>query len=312
VKKQRRRAVRADGNLLRRCLQYTASERKGRKEKDLGSRPRRCRKRLAHFASIRCHVPSNERLDDAWLRVQTMGSGPKMTQIYKTIWCCLLLACFACLPARAQDTQFIPEVDAYLKLNSVVRTYFQAKDDRDGGDSTQLAIGPSIQFYLKPLIRLKRVTTFDLDDSKSRALVLDIGYRYIAAPNTPGENRMVVAVTSNFPLRAGFHMSDRNRADLDWKNGSFTWRYRNRLTLERTFAIHSYHLIPYVSAELFYESQYSKISTTSIYAGSLFPVGKHVEFNLYYEHDNNTGKHPNKQVSSVGLAAYFFFSMEKK
>jgi hypothetical protein len=234
-----------------------------------------------------------------------------MNRVHRTIWRCVFLVFFACLPARAQDTQFIPETDAYLKLNSVVRTYLQAKDDRDGGDSTQLAIGPSIQFYLKPLLKLKRVTTYDLDDSKSRALVLEIGYRYIAAPNTPGENRMIVAATSNLPIKYGFHVSDRNRADLDWKNGSFTWRYRNRLTLERTFSIHSYHFIPYASAELFYESQYGKISTTSIYAGSLFPVGKHVEFNPYYEHDNNTGKHPNKQVESVGLAAYFFFSLVK-
>jgi hypothetical protein len=243
---------------------------------------------------------------------QTLGPVQKMIRIYKMIWRWAFLACFACLPVRAQDTQFIPEVDAYLKLNSVVRTYFQAKDDREGGDSTQLAIGPSIEFYLKPLIRLKHVTTFDLDDSKSRALVVEVGYRYIDEPNAPTENRMVLAVTSNFPLKAGFHMSDRNRADLDWKNGTFTWRYRNKLTLERTFAIHSYHLIPYVAAELFYESQYSKISTTSIYAGSLFPVGKHVEFNPYYEHDNNTNKHPNKQVNSAGLAVYFFFSLEKK
>jgi len=233
-----------------------------------------------------------------------------MTRIHKTIWVCVFLACFACVPARAQDTQFIPEVDAYLKVNSVVRTYFQAKDDREGGDSTQLAIGPSIEFYLKPLIKLKSVTTFDLDDSKSRALVVEVGYRYVYEPNAPAENRMILAVTSNFPLRDGFHMSDRNRADLDWKNGVFTYRYRNRLTLERTFAIHSYHLIPYVSAELFYESQYSKISTTSIYAGSLFPVGKHVEFNPYYEHDNNTNKHPNKQVNSAGLAVYFFFAVK--
>ncbi|HZV86778.1 MAG TPA: DUF2490 domain-containing protein [Candidatus Binatus sp.] len=235
-----------------------------------------------------------------------------MTRIHKTMWRCAFLAGFACLPACAQDTQFIPEVDAYLKLNSVVRTYIQAKDDREGGDSTQFAIGPSIQFYLKPLIKLKHVTAFDLDDSKARALVVEVGYRYIDEPNAPTENRMVLAVTSNFPMKASFLISDRNRADLDWKKGIFTYRYRNRLTLERTFSIHSYHLIPYVSAELFYESQYSKISTTSLYAGCLFPVGKHVEFNPYYEHDNNTNKHPNEQVSSAGLAVYFFFSLEKK
>jgi len=235
-----------------------------------------------------------------------------MTRLHKIILRSAVLACFACQPVRAQDTQFIPEVDGYLKLNSVVRTYVQAKDDREGGDSTQFAIGPSIEFYLKPLLKLKHVTVFDLDDAKSRALVVEVGYRYIDQPGTPTENRMVLAVTSHFPMKANFLITDRNRADLDWKKGVFNYRYRNRVTLERTFSIHSYHLIPYASAELFYESQYGKISTTSIYAGSLFPVGKHVEFNPYYEHDNNTGKHPNKQVNSAGLAVYFFFSLENK
>jgi hypothetical protein len=224
----------------------------------------------------------------------------------------VLLVFVACLPVRAQESQFLPEIDAHLKLNSTFRAYLEAKDDRDGGDPQQFTFGPSLQLYLKPLIKLKKVRAFDLDDSKSRLLVLEAGYRYITAPDAPSENRMQVAVTSNFPLRAGFSLSDRNRADLDWKSGIFTWRYRNKLTLDRTFAIHSYHFIPYLAAEPFYESQYGKWSTTSLYAGSLFPVGKHVEFNTYYEHDNNTGKHPNQQVNSFGLALYLYFSLEKK
>jgi hypothetical protein len=48
--------------------------------------------------------------------------------------------------------QFLPEVDTYLKLNSKVRVYFQAKDDREGGDPTQATLGPSIQLYFKPLV----------------------------------------------------------------------------------------------------------------------------------------------------------------
>jgi hypothetical protein len=109
-------------------------------------------------------------------------------------------------------------------------------------------------------------------------------------------------------MKGGFHISDRNRADLDWKSGVFTWRYRNRLAVERTFAVHSYHLIPYVSAEAYYESQYSKVSSTYLDAGSLFPVGTHFEFNAYYEHQNNTGKSPNKQVNALGLALYVYLS----
>jgi len=223
-----------------------------------------------------------------------------------------LLLCFTAIPAWAQEAQFLPEVDAHLTLNSTFRAYLEAKDDRDGGDPTQFALGPSLQIYLKPLLKLKKVTEFDLDDSKSRFLVLETGYRYITAPDAPPETRLIEAVTANFPLQAGFFISDRNRFDLDWKDDKYSWRYRNRLTVERTLVIRSYHFIPYVAAEPFYESQYNKWSTTSLYAGFLFPIGKHVEFNTYYEHDNNTGKHPNQQVNSAGLALYLYFSLEKK
>jgi hypothetical protein len=215
-------------------------------------------------------------------------------------------------PVLAQSAQFLPEIDTHLTLNSFMRGYLQAKDDRDEGASNQFSIGPSIQVYLKPLLKLKNITTFDLDDSKPRPLVLETGYRSVTAPNTPPTNRMETLVTFHFPLKAGFLLSDGNRADLDWKSGRFTWRYRNKLTLERTFSAHSYHFIPYVAAEPYYESQYNKWSTTDLYAGCLFPVGKYVQFNTYYEHENNTGKKPNQQNNDIGLALYLFFSLAKK
>jgi hypothetical protein len=71
-------------------------------------------------------------------------------------------------------------------------------------------------------------------------------------------------------------------------------------------------LIPYASVEPFYESQYQKWSTTSLYAGCLLPVGQHVQFNAYFEHDNNTGKSSNQQVNSLGLELNLYFSLEEK
>ena len=152
-----------------------------------------------------------------------------------TLLKCVSLVCFACLPARAQNVAFLPEVDAHLKLNSSFRAYLEAKDDRDGGDPHQFGIGPSIQLYLKPLIKLKEVTKFDLDDTKSRFLVLETGYRYITDPDAPPENRLLTAATLNFPFSAGFHVSDRNRVDLDWENGIFTWRYREQIDCRTDF-----------------------------------------------------------------------------
>jgi hypothetical protein len=223
----------------------------------------------------------------------------------------LVLSLIVCIPVRAQDTQFLPEIDTHLKLNSNFRLYLQAKDDREGGDPQQFTFGPSVQFYVKPLLKLKNATLFDLDEAKKRPLVLEGGYRIITAPNAAAENRALAAVTFHLPAVAGILLLDRSRADLDWKAGTFTWRYRNELTMQRTVAISSYHLTPYLAAEPFYESQYGKWSTTDLYAGCLFPVGKTVQFDAYYEHENNTGKSPNSQNNYLGLALHLYFSSER-
>jgi hypothetical protein len=261
---------------------------------------------------MKTHLRSTSCSPVFFLSPAPVGSGQRLLRTRRHGLTTAIFILASCISLCAQTVQFLPEVDTYLKLSPVFRVYSETKDDRDGGDSTQITSGPSVQLYLKPLLKLKRITTFDLDDSKPRALVLEAGYRYITAPNEPLDNRFLTSVTFHFPLKAGFLVTDRNRADLDWKGGTFNWRYRNKFTLERTFAIHSYHPIPYVAFEPYYESQYNKWSTTTEYAGCLLPVGKHVEFNPYYEHENDTGKRPNKQENYIGLAVYFFFSVDNK
>jgi hypothetical protein len=165
---------------------------------------------------------------------------------------------------------------------------------------------------VKPLLRLKNITAFDLDDAKPRVLILEAGYRCITAPDSAPTNRMETVLTFHFPLQAGFLISDRNRADLDWKNGTFDWRYRNRVTIERTFAVFSYHFIPYVAAEPYYTSQLRHMEHDCALCRLLVSRGKHVQFNSYYEHENNTGKTPNEQRNQIGLALNLYFSSEKK
>jgi hypothetical protein len=214
--------------------------------------------------------------------------------------------------AHAQTPQFLPELDAYLQVHSLIRVYFQAEGDRDGGVPIQSTLGPSIQLYLKPLVKLKRITAFDLDDAKQRPLVLEAGYRYISAPNEPVDNRFMPIATVTFPMKYSFVIIDRNRADLDWKGGTLRWRYRNKFTVERTVAIRSYHLIFSLSAEPYYTSQYGKWSTTDLYADFIFPLGKHLQLDTYYEHENNTGKKPNTSANYIGLGAHIFFSITGK
>ena len=115
-------------------------------------------------------------------------------------WIALSLAVTVLCPrAIAQVDQFLPEVDLTYKLSSEVRASFQAKQTREGGEATSAEIGPSIEFYLKPLVKLKDVTLFDLDDAKSRPLVFSVGYRYLSTPGSPSVNRMEPTLTFHFP-----------------------------------------------------------------------------------------------------------------
>ena len=212
-----------------------------------------------------------------------------------------------CEPAISQTSQFLLEIDAYSKLQPDIRFNFQAKETREAGDPIQAEVGPGFDFFLKPLVRLKEITLFDLDDSKARPLQLSVGFRYVPSVDKPHLERMVISATPHLPLVAKILLSDRNRTDLDWEKGQFSWRYRNRISLERTFSIRSYHPAPYVSGESFYQSQYQKWSTTAFYAGCLFPMGKHYEFDPYYEHQNITGKRPNQQLNQVGLILDLYF-----
>jgi hypothetical protein len=242
------------------------------------------------------------------------GEALMATQLEKFMRLALAtLAILWCVYGRAQTAQLLPEIDTNVKLSSYLRVTFQAKETREDGQPQQAEIGPSLDFYLKPLIRLKDVTQFDLDDARSRPLVFSIGYRYVPqANNAPAINRMEPVVIFHFPMPTRFLLSDKNRADLDWQIEGFSWRYRNRVQIEKTLTIGSYHPVPYVSVESFYNSQYRKWSDTAIYAGCAFPIGKHAEFQPYYEHQNNTGKHPNQQLNQLGLILNLYFSVRQQ
>src|ERR1017187_7775633 len=126
-----------------------------------------------------------------------------------------------CLSVSAQTDQLLPEIDTYFKLSSELRVSLQAKETREAGDPVQGELGPSLDFYLKPLLRLKDIAAFNLDDSKARPLGFSIGYRYLPQANgAPATNRMEPVATFRFPMKR-FLLTDRNRADLDWKSENF-------------------------------------------------------------------------------------------
>jgi hypothetical protein len=209
--------------------------------------------------------------------------------------------------AQTSLTALLPEVDSYFRLSSNAQLVLAAKGYIEDGDFTHAQLGPSLQFNIRPLESLKRIAVFDLDDMKCMPVVFIIGYRYLPSTTQPAINRMQPMVMFHVPFPGRILVTDRNRADLDWSSKTFYWTYRNRITAERRLTIRSYHPGPYVAADFAYQSQFSKWSTTRLIAGCLLPLTAHVQLDAYYQHVNNTGKHPNLQVNAAGLILSLYF-----
>jgi len=213
----------------------------------------------------------------------------------------LMVACLVPLlrPALyAQTVEFLPEIDTYVKLDTNVRFTLQAKETRENGIPKQAEIGPSMEFYWRPL---KNLVPNGVGEAKTRFILLSFGYRYLPSSDAPETNRILLMATPRLPTKSKLVISDRNRGELNFSRGELNWRYRNRLQVERQITIRSYHPVPYANVEAYYDSKFQKWSSIVIEAGSQFPVGRHTELDIYYEHQNNTGSAPNQQVNAVGL-----------
>jgi len=220
-----------------------------------------------------------------------------------------LCAFLLCKPTYAQDrSEFWPEVDTYVNLSSRTRLYFIAalSGDQDTRN-VQGEFGPNFDFFLRPFAR---VYLKDEDPAKSKLLTFRVGYRYlpIISGDDATENRAITELTARFKLPLAILMSDRNRFDFRFVSGqTFSWRYRNRLSLERNFSIKKYEFTPYVRGEFYYDSRYEKISKNAFTVGSVFPLTKHTEFEVYYEDQRDSGTSPSFHVRGAGIVLNLFF-----
>ncbi|MBZ5697451.1 MAG: DUF2490 domain-containing protein [Acidobacteriia bacterium] len=209
--------------------------------------------------------------------------------------------------ATAQTIDLCPEVDAYVSLSKSARLWVQADRTREEGSPVQSEIGPSLQLSLKPLLKLRQLTERQPDKFKSRTLNLTIGYRYLQSAGNVTENRIVLEASPRFPLVWKILVTDRNRGELRWINGGTSWRYRNRLTMEREVSVGSYAFTPYIRGEGYFDSNFNKWSATALIAGIVFPFKKHFELEPTFQHMNQTGGRANQQVETLGLTLSMYF-----
>jgi hypothetical protein len=228
--------------------------------------------------------------------------------LFRPVWTAIIILLLE-IPAWAQSNQVWPEISTFVKLNDRMRFYFLATTVKESRESTEGEFGPNFDFYLKPLRKWPALSWLPRDESKNRLLLVRVGYRFIH-PYTgeePDEERGVVEVTPRYPLVHPVLVSDRNRMDLRFKGGEFSWRYRNRLTLETEFSLGRVRINPYARGEIYYDSKYDKVSRNALIAGSAFPITRHVELEGYLEHQNDSGGSSNRTVNAVGVVVNLYF-----
>lgn len=221
----------------------------------------------------------------------------------------LLLLLLSSVPLHAQDeSQFWPEVDTYVNLSSQTRLFFISalSSDQDTRE-LQGEFGPNFDFYVRPFLRPK---LRDMDPAKSKLVTFRVGYRYLPTLRGDGatENRPIVELTGRFKVPWDVLLSDRNRVDFRFISGQpFSWRYRNRVGLERNFHIRSYTFTPYVRGELYYDSRYDKIAKNTFTVGSIFPMSRRTEFEVYYQDERDSASTPNYHTRGAGVVLGLYF-----
>ena len=214
---------------------------------------------------------------------------------------------FVCTSLNAQTNDVWPELNFYKKLNAHSRFFFIAKATRANGDRTDIEIGPNIDFYIKPPIKWGKLVERAVDESKSRPLLLRVGYRYLPSSDGPNENRGVIEFAPRFPLKDRAIVIVRERMEFRFIEGEYSWRLRSRLMVEKDYPIRPVTITPYIRVEAFYDSRYQEFSRTALSAGNVVAFNQHWELEAYYEHWNDTGKSPNQQVNGLGLLLSIHF-----
>ena len=227
---------------------------------------------------------------------------------------CLLLVATCSQATRAQEPtpkQFWPEIDVYINLKPKVRLFFlgtvsKSTEDGEGfrGRAFEAQIGAHIDYI------------------PNHHVILRAGYRFGTSIGSDDdsfkEHRFLTEQTLRKMLPGDLLLSDRNREDFRFVDGDFSFRYRNRVTIEREFHLFKERTItPYVSGELFYDTRYNTWNRNRLAAGAQIAIRRgplkkmlmhkrQVILDLYYMRQNDS-RSDTPHVNAIGAALSLYF-----
>lgn len=223
----------------------------------------------------------------------------------------LMLMASAC---DAAEEQFWPEVDGFFQLDDRTRLFLMASatraadaDERGGSprfpDGT---LGAHVDISLLPIFRPE---LHDDNWERSRFLWMRIGYNYVgnylADGSTYHEDRGILELNMREPLGGAFALTGRLKWDLRDVDGSYSNRYRGRLGLERELEAQGHTLVPYVQAEVSYDTRYDAWNKQRYETGIEIEMSKRWRVEPYFAHEDNSRGEP-AHINALGLTLKYF------
>ena len=122
------------------------------------------------------------------------------------------------------------------------------------------------------------------------------------------EDMVYVEIHRRIPLGEKFLISQRIRTDLRWvgQDPEFSYKIRYRAMLEKEITSGNFSAVPYVNAELYWDSRYSTINRVRLAGGTNLSLGPTfaIECNITYQYDS----HYNTQnLYALNLILHVFF-----
>ena len=214
----------------------------------------------------------------------------------------LLLACVTLARAGDTETEFVPELNAYLKLWDRTRLFFIGSLTQGLSESaTDGEVGVHLDITLAPILR-RRLGHADWE--RDRYLWVRIGYRLLGdldhREDGFTEHRGVVQLNARAPLPWEVWLVNRAGVDLRDMNGEFSTRFRYQLGIEREVTIRGVTLVPYAQAEVLYDSRFGTWNRQIYQAGVEIELTSHLRIEPYYARQEDQHSSP-AHLDRVGL-----------
>jgi hypothetical protein len=184
----------------------------------------------------------------------------------------LLMAAPGMLWGQEERFEVWPELDVWVQLSPDWKLFFPLAVSRAREvDYTEALVGAHVDYRF------------------SHHLSARVGYRFLWAPSEIGdenvytEHRGVAEVTARAYPGLGIVLLDRNRLDLRDIDGEFSWRYRNRPRIERTFPLTRDRSVnPYAMVEIGYDSRFDVFNRVRLQVGAEYQFSRRLMLDTYF------------------------------